>query len=513
MIFRFGSYSVDPERLELAGPDGPISVQPQVFALLVFLLENRDRVVSKDEIIENVWDGRIVSDGTLNARINAARRALGDTGEDQSVIRTFPRRGFRFVAETESVAGGSANEPEAVGLNKAATGDDASIVVLPFTNMSGDPEQEYFADGLTEDLITDLSKISSLFVIARHSAFTFKNTTANVTEIGENLGVAHVLEGSVRKAGNQVRINAQLIEARSGGHVWADRYDSELDDIFALQDEITAKIISALKVNLSSASSISRGTESVEAYELNMRGKAKFFMFNPENNRECIDLHEQAIAIDPNFSDAWAGLVFPYQSGFSFMWPGYEDGLVVATEKALKAVELAPNSSLARNRLGWVQTFFPDREASIANFEKAIELEPNNADSYIWFAEALNFAGYPDRAIEMVEKSLRIDPVAPPNLAVHIGHAQFLLGNLESAREKISHGLDAAPTFPVPRIMMIAILCELGEIDQAKYHMSELLKYNPQHSVQAFDDRYPYHNAEHRKRVLKGLRMAGLPET
>jgi TolB-like protein len=320
MNFNFGPYQVDTGRLELTRNGDPIALQPQAYSLLVFLIENADRVVSKDEIIEIVWKGKIVGDGTLNARINALRRALGDDGVSQSVIKTLPRQGLRFV---HTIADRDLAPADEQRIGDLSVGK-ASIAVLPFVNIGADQEQVYFADGLTEDLITDLSKNRDLFVIARNSSFSYRNSPKNVTEIGRELGVAHVLEGSVRKAGNRIRINAQLIAAESGGHVWAERYDSDIQDIFELQDEIAAKIISALHINLTANPSPNRSTHSVEAYELSLKGRAKFFMFSPEKNRECIQLLDQALGIDSGFSNAWAELVFPYQSGWSFAWAGYD---------------------------------------------------------------------------------------------------------------------------------------------------------------------------------------------
>ncbi len=509
MNYRFGAYAVDSEKFELTRSGELIAVQPQVFALLVFLIENRDRVVSKDEIIDNVWAGRIVGDGTLNARINALRRALGDDGNSQKMIKTLPRQGFRFVNELEPIAQeasevlvGDAQKPFRAGVN--------SVAVLPFVNISADSEQNYFADGLTEDLITDLSKNPELFVIARHSSFSYRNSPKSVSEIGNELGVAFVLEGSVRRAGDRVRINAQLIDAETGGHVWAERYDGHVQNIFDVQDEITAKIIAALQVNLKETSVASRSTHSVEAYELSLKGRAKFFMFSPETNVECIQLLEQSIAIDPSFSDAWAGLVFPYQSGWSFAWPGYDDGLLVAHEKAKSAVELAPDSSLANSRLGWVQTFLREHELAIEHFERAIELDPNSADAHTWFCETLNYAGQPERALEMGEKSLRYDPVAPPNCLHHIAHAYFLMGELEKAEEFDRRAIRMAPSFPPARIVMSAILTELGRVDEAKAQISDLLAIDSKYDFQRYDERYPYYDEEHRARMAAALGIAGL---
>ena len=507
MIFQFGPYRIDGERRELSRSGEDIPLQPQAFSLLIYLIERHDRVVSKDEIIEEVWNGKIVGDGTLNSRINALRRALGDDGATQAVIKTLPRQGFRFVGELE------AKGPQASPPSEPETSlRDTSIAVLPFVNIGADQEQVYFADGLTEDLITDLSKNRELFVIARHSSFSYRNSPKTVTEIGRELGVAHVLEGSVRKAGSRVRINAQLIDADTGGHIWAERYDGDVQDIFELQDEIAAKIISALHVNLTSRPSAERRTHSVEAYELSLKGRAKFFMFSPETNRECIELLDRAIAIDPNFSNAWAEQVFPYQSGWSFAWDGYDDGLEIAAQKAARAVELGPDSSLAQSRFGWVQTFLREPELSIKSFERAIEIEPNNADTYVWFSEALNYAGQPGRAIDAGHTALRFDPVAPPNVIHHIGHGYFLLGDLERAEDYVGRAIRMAPTFPPARIIMTAILVEGDRLAEAKEQIADLLGIDSSYNIQRFIERYPYFDSSHMDRTESALRIAGLGE-
>ena len=506
MIFRFGPYKIDDERRELTRDGEEISLQPQAFSLLIYLVENTGRVVSKDEIFEQVWHGKIVGDGTLNSRINALRRALGDDGTSQSVIKTLPRQGFRFIAElatSERPTVSSTNDQE-------LTARGASIAVLPFVNIGADQEQVYFADGLTEDLITDLSKNRELFVIARNSSFSYRNSPKNVSEIGRELGVAHVLEGSVRKAGNRIRINAQLVDTSTGGHLWAERYDGDVQEIFELQDEIAAKIISALRANLTSKPSAGRSTHSVEAYELSLKGRAKFFMFSPETNRECIELLDQAIAIDPNFANAWAEQVFPYQSGWSFAWKGYDDGLLIAGEKAKRAAELAPDSSLAQSRFGWVQTFLREPDLSIKSFERAIEIDPNNADTYVWFSEALNYAGQPGRAIDAGNTALRFDPVAPPNVLHHIGHGYFLMGDLVMAEEYVGRAIRMAPTFPPARIIMSAILVEGGRMNEAKEQIVDLLAIDSTYNLRRFSERYPYFESEHRNRVESALKTAGL---
>jgi len=516
MIYQFGDFCLDADRLELRADDQLVSMQPQVFTLIAYLIENRNRVVTKDEIFDEVWQGRIVSDGTLNARINAARRALGDDGKNQTLIRTFPRRGFRFVATIADDRGG-ADAPYRMEISTVPDLPLAltrpSIAILPFNNLSNDPEQEYFADGLTEDLITDLSINTGLLVIARNSSFAYKGTSPDVREVGRQLGVAHVLEGSVRKSGDRVRINAQLADALTGGHVWAERYDSDITDIFALQDEISAQIVSALKANLDADRPAEiRTTRSAEAYELFLRARAVFYRFTPAGFQKSIRLSEQAVEIDPNFADAWAGMVFPHQSGWSFMWEGYDDAIERGLEVGRKAVELAPNSSLSQARFGWVNAIVGNHDLALEHFGKAIEINPNDSDAYAYFGEALSFSGDPERAIEMIETALRYDPFIPPNCAYHLGHALFLLERNEEAEAHVRDCIDMVPGFPPARLTMTALLSETGRIKEAKQQVKLLLATHPLVTVSKFEARYPYKSEHTRRRILAGLRTAGLPE-
>ena len=257
MIYNFGDDSLDTDRQELLRGAELVVIEPQVFDLLHYLIRHRERVVSKDDLIAHVWKGRIVSDSTLTSRITSARRAIGDSGDEQRLIRTVARRGFRFVGEVRESGGKPAplvKEDVAVhaasGAGLRALSDKPSIAVLPFSNMSGDPEQDYFSDGITEDIITALSRFRWFLVIARSSTFVYKGQGVDVKQVGRELGARYVLEGSVRKSGQRMRITAQLIDAVSGGHIWAEQYDRELTDIFAVQDEITARVAAAIQSKL-----------------------------------------------------------------------------------------------------------------------------------------------------------------------------------------------------------------------------------------------------------------------
>ena len=274
MLLAFGDHVLDSERRELRCGAELVTVEPQVFDLLVYLVQHHDRVVSKDDLLQAVWGGRIVSDAALAARINAARRALGDNGKAQRWIRTLPRKGVRFI-------GALREEPEAAPASSPPP--RLSIAVLPFVNLSNDPTQEYFADGITDDLTTELSRIAGSFVIARGTAFTYKGKPIGVKQIGYELGVRSVLAGSVQRSGNQVRVNAQLIDAATGAQLWAERYDRDMSDRFSLQDEITSRISHALRIEIIGAEA-ARPVDQLDATDYVFRGRASFFGKRPASD-------------------------------------------------------------------------------------------------------------------------------------------------------------------------------------------------------------------------------------
>ena len=296
MHFVFGDCVLDPDRRELTRRSEVVSVGPKVFDLLVHLVRNRERVVSKDDLLQAVWDGRIVSESTLTSHINAVRKAIGDSGEEQRLIRTLARKGFRFIGAVEEIQSSDDvksppigfAKPDATSAQALALPDKPSIAVLPFLNLSGDPEQEYFADGVVEDIISALSRIRWLFVIARNSSFTYKGRAVDVKQVGRELGVRYVLEGSVRKAANRVRITGQLIDATTAAHLWADRFEGTLDDIFELQDQITASVVGAIAPQLERAE-IERAkrkpTESLDAYDYYLRGRTHLQSGHPGGHR------------------------------------------------------------------------------------------------------------------------------------------------------------------------------------------------------------------------------------
>ena len=311
--YLFENYALDTERRELRRAGNLITLEPQVFDLLEYLVRHRERVVTKDDLIASIWQGRIVSESALSTRINALRVAIGDSGEEQRLIRTLPRRGLRFVGavreEQKSHAGGFTSTRAEQEKAMLALPDKPSIAVLPFTDMDHNPEQEYFADGVAEEIITALSRCNWLFVIARNSSFTYRGRAVDIRQIGRELGVRYVLEGSVRRGGNRIRFISQLVDATTGAHIWADRFEGEMSDVFELQDRITESVVAVIEPNLQRAE-IERlkrkPVSNLDAYDLMLHAQQLEYEFTEQSLAEAIQHVDRALALDPNYAAAMA---------------------------------------------------------------------------------------------------------------------------------------------------------------------------------------------------------------
>lgn len=350
MQFFFGNHMLDEDRRELLCGADPIAVEPQVFDLLIYLVQNRDHVVSKNDLIEAVWGGRVVSDSTLTSRINAARKAIGDSGLEQKFIRTIARKGLRFVGDVRLQPLGI--EPSPVSPRPQADIGDSlraalplpdrpAIAVLPFVNMSDESEQEYFSDGISEDIITALSKLRWFFVIARNSSFTYKGKAVHLKQIGEELGVGYVVEGSVRKEGERVRITAQLNDVTTGSHIWAERYDRNIADVFAVQDEITEAIVGAIEPQLYAAENFRaqrKAPDSMDAWDLVMRGLSHYWRLTRQDNMVAQALLEKATAIDPNYGQALGVLAGSHTFGAHMGWSDMAASVLLAERAAMAAI-------------------------------------------------------------------------------------------------------------------------------------------------------------------------------
>src|SRR5262245_26249510 len=316
VIYVFEDYSLDTDRRELRRGRQLIAAEPQIFDLLLYLISNRERVVSKDDLLAAVWDGRIVSESTISSSLSAVRHAIGDSGEEQRLIKTVPRKGVRFVGTVrDEEASGSPGTNSPPSTAYPALPGRPSIAVLAFTNMSGDPGQDYFCDGITEDIITGLSRFSELFVIARNSSFQYKGKSPDIRQVGRELGVRYVLEGSIRRGGDRVRVSAQLIDAVTGAHRWAERYDRELKDVFAVQDEVSGAIVAILVAHVNKAEAertLLKPPATWQAYDFFMRASdilsAMWSSYNAADLYEARRLLERSISLDPSYARAYATL-------------------------------------------------------------------------------------------------------------------------------------------------------------------------------------------------------------
>jgi TolB-like protein len=403
--------------------------------------------------------------------------------------------------------------------------DKPSIAVLPFTNISEDPKQEYFADGMTDDLITDLSKISGLFVIARNSAFTYKGKPVKIRQVAEELGVRYVLEGSVRKAGDRVRINAQLIDATTGGHLWAERYDGEMGDVLTLQDRITGKIVAALAVKLTASQQeqIARKyTDNVAAYDAFLRGREHYWRYTPDDFAEAVRYFEKAVELDPNYGRAYAALAMTYFESAWNIWSESSLGVswYEARNRAERYLQKAMNNptSLVHQVASKMHSYFREHEEAIAKAQRAIALDPNDANSYLAMAYALIYAGRPKEALDFVVKAMRLDPHYPAYYLVVLGLAQFSMEQFEEATNSFERALKRNPENSWPLLLLAAAYGHLGRKQVATAAIEKFKKINPNPdlSVETIID-WPiskrYKDPADKDRFLEGLRKAGLPET
>ncbi len=389
-----------------------------------------------------------------------------------------------------------------------------SIAVLPFDNMSGDPEQEYFSDGMTEDLITDLSQISDLFVIARNSVFTYKGRAVNIQQVGRELGVNYVLEGSIRKQGDRVRINAQLIDTQTGGHLWAKRYDRNLTDVFALQDEVVAKIVEALTITLKPDEK-ERLYASVQvnpkAYDALLRGLEKFRRFSDVTNREAREFFEEAIALDPNFARAHADLALTYFVETEQHW---NDDPKKSISKALEIGEhaLSLDNTIAQVYfvLASVYRNMKRIDDAITAANRAIELDPNYADGYTVSAINFNYAGRAEEGLIAIRQATRLNPSKPFFYVWTEGQSNYVLGNFEEAARLFEQVLESNPEFTLAHKMLAATYMELGKTEDAKWAVDELLTYAPDFTLAVELERTAYTGKEFLSRYIDNLRKAGL---
>jgi TolB-like protein len=518
--YRFEEFAFDTDRRELHRGAEVVSITPQVFDLLEYLIRNRERVVSKDDLIYAVWNGRSVSDAALTTRLNAARSAVGDTGEKQCLIKTLPRKGFRFVGavrEEDGPSSAAVASESHVELSKPALAlpDKPSIAVLPFENMSGDPEQEYFADGMVEEITTALSRFKWLFVIARNSSFTYKGKAVNVKQVGRELGVRYVLEGSVRKAAGKVRIAGQLIDAITGAHIWADRFERDLTDVFALQDEVTVAVVSAIQpkiIQTEIALSTRRRPENLTAYDYYLRA-LQHYLATPEELAEKIKLAHCALELAPLFRPAAVLAGVGHMQNVLF---GYADDPQFDRREAVRLSRLALSlddsdpDTLAAAAV--ISAFMVgDIESAIEMADRAVALNPNSFDAWYGRGWVHRNAGLPEEAVRSFERAMRMSPLDPLLHRSFVGMGIALI-ELRRFDEAIVAGKKAQRqnlSFPPTYCCLASAFAHLGREAEAREAAARLLEFDPAFTISAFIARGGQTNA---KQLIEGLGKAGLPE-
>jgi adenylate cyclase len=404
-------------------------------------------------------------------------------------------------------------EPTSVPATALPLPDKPSIAVLPFVNMSSDPEQEYFSDGITEDLITDLSKLSGLFVIARNSVLPYKGKAVKPAQVSAELGVRYLVEGSVRKAGNRVRITAQLVDVTTGYHRWAERYDRDVQDIFAVQDEVTRSIVSALEVTLTDNERRRLGrplTNNVEAYDCYLRGLELHERSTVETNMLAQQLFAKAITLDPHFATAHAYLGWAHFAHWAMGWSHDPHTLDLVQAAARQAVALDPQLPVGHRLLGMVSLWKRQHDLAIVEVEHALALDPNEADTYASLGEIVNFAGKPDETPPLIDKAMRLNPHYPPRYLWCLGHSYYLRRRYDEAIATFKRALARNPEF-VPANGFLAITYgEMGLIAEAKAAAVATSQVSPRFSALLIQERLPYKDPTVTERVLNALRQVGL---
>jgi adenylate cyclase len=513
MKLKFGSYFLDLDRLSLHGSQGPIELRPKSFQLLRHLVENAGRAVTKEELIAAVWPDVTVTDESITRCISDARQALGDQGRE--VIRTVPRHGYLLdatVTREETTAATIAPHPVAP--------DRAAIAVLAFANLSNDPGQDYLCEGVADDILTELSRFPELLVIARNSSFRYKGQNVDVRQIGRELDVGYVLEGSIQRRNDSLRVTAQLIDAHNGGHLWADHFNPGLGEIFAVQDEITRSIASTLAAHIQNAEArraSSKPPASWDAHDHFLRGQ--YALSRVLTGGSVEELHrtrallERAIELDPGYARAYASLATSHAVGWinplnaEYMSP---DTLQRAFDLAQSAVELEPTLPAAHQALANVLVFRGEHDACLAAWDKVFALNPNFCD---WrYAHSLVLLDRPEQGRTAIRRHMRLDPFYPPLSLMVEGLSYLLQRRFAEAVPPFREMIMRAARFRNGRLLLAATYAHLGRERDAREQIESVLEMEPDCSITKLAGHRYFQLPEHKAIVTDGLRKAGMPE-
>lgn len=514
MNYAFADFQLDPSGQELLLRGKAVAMQPQVFDLLLFLIENHDRLVTKDEIIDAVWEGRAISDGSLNARINAARKAIGDTGENQDLIRTIPRKGFRFVAEVTRITG---QEDISPNIRVSQHENGPSLTVLPFANLSPDIENGYLADGLTEDVVTALSKLRGFFVTDRSTTFALKGEKIEPSRIAEQMGVRYILQGSVRSSGKRIRVTASLTDCETGAQLWSERYDRDLTDIFEIQDELTESLVGHLSPELYAAEHARlrrRHPKSLDAWECFVNALHHYGHQSQGGSKTALELLERSIALDPDYSQA-LGLYATILAWRTIQhWEPLEETLQKAREASDRALLADTNDPWASIGRGYVSIVAREGDAAIMNYGHAVDLSPNFAYARALLGVSNAYAGNADIARTHIKKAIALSPKDTfiDKFFLYLSVAEFQAGSYREAAEAAQRAIQLKPGHPSSHMFRTASLAMAEEPVLAKSALAEFLKLVPHASASKIEQTVLYYKEQDRKRAANAMRRAGLSE-
>ncbi len=506
--YLFNGFLVDIRRgslLTAAGEELPL--RRQSFEMLCLLVKNAGRLLDRDTINRAIWPDVAVTDDSMTQCVRDIRRVIGD--DAGRILRTVRKRGYLFAAEVLVERDLPIGPPPP----DLALPDKPSLVVLPFQNMSGDPDQVYFTDGLVEDITTALSCIRSLFVIARNSAFAYQGRAVDVRQIGRELGVRYAMEGSVRRSGNRLRVTAQLIDAASGGHVWAERYDRDVSDVFAVQDEIATRVAGVLEPALADAEQrrvLRKLPERLDAWEAYQRGLWHFYKYAPGENKSALTFFRQAIALDPNFAPGHYGYALAlHWDIWHFSTRSFWDVQRTAREEARIAVSLDDRDATAHAVLAHIMMWGSEWEAAIAEARTAFGLNPNSAFAISMLGCVLGYGGYRDEALDRLAQAMRVSPNDPLTWLWTLwrGTTQFFSRDFGAALETMREFVRLRPGYVQPREYIVASLVYLGRLDEARDELQRIPAQAPE-QLQRWQQRLPWLRPEDYALRVEGVRLA-----
>lgn len=508
MIYQTDTLTLDTSCYRLSKDNKPVEIEPQVFDLLVYLIENHDRVVTRGELLDKIWKGRVVSDSALSARLKAARKAVGDNGRAQRIIKTIHRRGYQFVATV------SESEPREAGDTKNPITSQyprPSIAVFPFVNTAGDKEQQYFAEGVAQGISTELSRHRSLVV---KSAGGYKDQDVPIQTIAKDLNVRYLLKGNVYRRGDRVRVVAELVDAEDGSTRWSEQFDRRGDDVMAIQDDISLQVANLLwgyrgKIQDADTERMSRKPAgSFDAYDFVLRGKMLKELFTREDNSAAIDCFKQAIALDAQYAEAHSWLAWVYGIEVYMHWSDDPAvSLASAMTEAKKAIELDRYCADGLSALGFILLLSRQHDEAASVYDRLVELYPNNPDCIAFRVEALTFNGQAAEAVSEMRKAVRLNPCPPEWYWWLLGMANYAAKQYKDAIAALnritSHNEDSL-------LYLAASHAQIGAHEQARTKIRQLLEIEPDFTLTGLESYYK-DPADH-NHVLAGLRKAGAPE-